>query len=229
MKKTFVLLSILRKRAKQLQKEKSITWHQALDESAKEFGCANYQNYKNISEAHLRQYKSDVEVFFKNILSEADISKKMELATTAMENLETPLRDLFDILKQFQHLEETVQAICEKLNLMEAEIELFLFNDFLADEGRYEINSRAPNFIAKEISISNLTYEMDEDVLCVDGNYVLKTEFEFELDEDDPISKNERFKGREFDGSFGVEIDRNKKITFVHSDIGGEFESLYQG
>lgn len=224
MKKTFVLLSILKKKARQLQKEKSLTWHQALNESAKEFGYTNYQNYKNISEAHLKQYKSAMEVLLKNISLETDIPKKMELAISSMENYETPLRDLFDILNQFQHSEEIIQVVCEKLNLMKEEIQLFLFNDFLTDEGKNEINFRAPHFIAKEISISDLTYEINEDALYVDGNYVLKTEFEFELDANDPTSKDERFKDREFEGSFGVEVDANKNITFVHSDMSTDNE-----
>ncbi|MFT4060671.1 MAG: hypothetical protein QM652_14145 [Legionella sp.] len=136
-----------------------------------------------------------------------------------MENHEIPLRDLFDILQQFQHSEETVQVICQKLNLLKDAIESFLFNDFLTDAGRSEINFRASNFIAKEVSISDLTYQIEEDLLYVDGDYLLKTEFEFELDENDPISKDERFKDRQFDGSFGVEINRNKNIIIVHSDM----------
>lgn len=41
-----------------------------------------------------------------------------------------------------------------------------------------------------------------QDTLIVDGQYHLKTEFEFEIDEDDPISKDERFNDREVFGSF---------------------------
>lgn len=219
MKKTFILLSVIKKRARQLKNENSLTWHQALDASAKEFGYTNYQNYKNISEANLRQYKSVMEIFLKDISLETDLSKKIELAISSMEKYETPLRDLFDILTQFQHSEDIIQTVCEKLSLMKNEIQLFLFNDFLTEEGKYELNFRAPNFIAKEISISELTYEFNDSVLYVDGNYILKTEFEFELDENDPISKDERFNDREFEGSFGLEIDANKEITFMHSDM----------
>lgn len=36
----------------------------------------------------------------------------------------------------------------------------------------------------------DLTYEIDDGVLCVEGRYALKAEFEFALDEDDPISND---------------------------------------
>lgn len=218
MKKTFVLQSVLEKRARELKKEKTLKLHQARDEAAKEFGFSNFKHYKNSSEADIKRYKSSLEVLFKNISVENDISKKIKLAISFMQSHETPFRDLFDILELFQYSEEAIQAICERLGLMNDEIQSFLLNEFLSEEGRYEINFRAPYFIAKEVSISNLTYEINDDMLCVDGHYVLKTEFEFELDED--VENDGRFNDREFDGSFGVEVDRNKKITMEHSDMG---------
>ncbi len=72
-----------------------------------------------------------------------------------MQNYEAPFRDLLNILKQFQNSEEAIQNVCEKLNVMEEEIRLFLFNNFLTEEGEYEINFRAPGFIARELSISD--------------------------------------------------------------------------
>lgn len=219
MKKTFVLLSILKKKAKQLKKENSLTWHQALDDAAKEFGYSNFKNYQNISEAGVNQYKVAVEAILKNMSLEKDMFKKMELVISFMQNYEAPFRDLLNILKQFQNSEAAIQNVCEKLNVMEEEIRLFLFNHFLTEKGEYEINFRAPNFIARELSISDLTYEIDETLLCVDGNYVLTTKFEFELDENEPGNTNDFFKDREFDGYFEVEIDLNKEITFVHSDM----------
>jgi hypothetical protein len=160
-----------------------------------------------------------LEVLLENISSENDISIKMELAISFIQNYKMPFRNLLEILKEFTHSEESIQTLCEKLNLMRDEIQSFLFNDFLTEEGKEEINFRAPYFIAKNISVSGLTYELDGDMLCVDGDYVLKTEFEFELDKKDSTSKDERFEDREFNGTFGVEIDMNKKITFVHSDM----------
>ncbi|PJD92934.1 MAG: hypothetical protein CK424_05040 [Legionella sp.] len=227
-KKSIVLLSFIKQRARQLKKERSFSQSQAYDEAAKEAGFSNYKNYLNLSEANRKQSKPGKEALLKKILSENETPKKIKLAIAFIQNYGAPFRETLGILKQFQYSETAIQAMCEELNLMKYEIQSFLFNDFLTDEGRYEINFRASNFIAKEVSISDLTYEIDEGVLCVEGRYVLKAEFEFELDEDDPINKAERFKNREFDGSFGIEIDQNKKITFVHSDIGEEFEGLYQ-
>ncbi|WP_019218440.1 hypothetical protein [Legionella tunisiensis] len=209
----------LKQEAKKLQKSRNLSRSKALDEVSKKYEFSNYRHYLNVYESNRKKFASTKHVLLKNISLEKDMHKKMELALSFIRNFKIPFRDLLDILKQFQHSERAVQAICEKLNLMKGEIQKFLFNDFLTDEGQYEINFRAPNFIAKEIVINGLTYEIDKDKLCVDGDYVLKTEFEFELDENDPNSKDERFKDREFDGSFGVEIDRNKEIIFVHSDM----------
>ena len=165
MKKAFVLLSILKKRAKQLKKEKFLSWHQALDEASKEFGFSNYKNYKNIFEA--------------------------------------------------QHTEAMEYCLKE----ISPKIESFMLKTFLEDKGRAEINFRAPYFIAKEVSINDLAYETNETGLYIAGNYILKAEFEFGLDENDPISKDARFNDREFDGWFGVKIGKDKKIILMFSDM----------
>lgn len=95
---------------------------------------------------------------------------------------------------------------------MKDEIQSYLFNNFLTDEGQFEINFRAPYFIAKDISISNLTYEINENTLCVDGNYILKAKFDFEniqlLNEED--RKDERYNDLLFSGSFGITIDKDE-------------------
>lgn len=225
--KTPVSLTFLKKLAKKLKKEKSLRQHQALDEASKQLGHSNYRNYLNISKANRKQPESDKEVLLKNIYSENDMSKKLELAISFIQNYETSFQNLLGIVKLFQHSEENLQFFCEKLNLKN-KIQSYLLKDFLTDEGKAEIHFRQPYFIAKEISLSDLTYEIDDDMLCVDGNYYLKTEFEFEIDENDPISKDNRFNDRKLFGSFEITIDKNQKIIIVHSDIGEEFDGVFQ-
>ncbi len=207
--------SFLKQKARQLKKGKSINQHQALDEAAKLYGFSNYKHYMNVLEAGCKRK----DAHFKSLSFEKDIAKKIELAINFFNNFKVPFREQLEVLMLFQASPSAVQTLCEKLELMKDELEQFLFNDFLTDEGKYEITYRAPHFIAKKLATSDLTYEIRDGALCVDGQYILTTEFEYELEADDPISKDERFNDRDFDGCFGVAIDMNRKISFVHSDM----------
>lgn len=206
--------SFLKQKARQLKKEKSINQHQALDEAAKLYGYSNYKHYLNVLEVVSKRKVTH----FKNISLEKDSFKKIELAVNFIHTFKVPFHEQLEVIQLFYD-PAAVQSLCEKLGLMKDEIEQFLFKDFLTDEGKYEITFRAPHFIAKKLSTSDLTYEIQDGVLCVDGQYILTTEFEYELDADDPISKDQRFNDRDFDGCFGVEIDMNKKISIIHSDM----------
>lgn len=212
--------TFLKQEAKKLKKSQGLLMSKALDEVSKNYGFSNYRHYLNVYESNLEQLNFSKEVFLKSISSEKDTLKKINLVVSFVRNFKTPFRESFDILVQLKRSKAAVQSICKELNLMKNEIENYLLNDFQTDEGQCEISFRSPNFIAKNISISELTYKINEGVLCVDGNYALTTEFEFELNEDDPVSNDDRFKNRKIEGSFGVEIGRNKNITLVHSDMG---------
>ncbi|QIN33801.1 hypothetical protein [Legionella longbeachae] len=81
----------------------------------------------------------------------------------------------------------------------------------------------ASNFIPKDISIHDLMYKIEDDKLSVfEADYKVKLAFDFEnirpVNDDD--YKDERFNDCQISGTFGVEIDRNKQITYLHSDIG---------
>lgn len=206
--------SFIKQKARQLKKERSISQSQALDEAVRLFGYSNYKHYLNVLEIN-QKHK---EILLQNISAEKDASKKKKLAFSFIQNFKIPFHEQLNILKLFKN-PHAMQTLCKKLNLMKDEIESYLFNDFLTDEGQFEIDFLAPNHMAKKLSINNLTYEIHGDSLFVDGNYVLTTECEFELDENDPISKDDRFNHQEFNGSFEIEIDTTKKITIVHSDI----------
>lgn len=223
---SIVTPSFLKQKARQLKKEKSITQSQALDEAARFFGYSNYKHYLNILDAGSKLKEN----LLKEIYSEKDILKKKELAIHFIKNFKTLFHEHLDILKMFQDSDysDTVQTICEKLNLIKDEIQSYMIEDFLTEEGKYEIHSLQPYFIAKEISLSDLAYEIDGDMLSVDGSYELKTKFDFEnIIVNEEELKDERFNDRELFGTFEIRIDRNKKFTIVHSDIGEEMKGSF--
>lgn len=230
--KPIVLLSTLKKKAKQIKKERSLSWHQALDEASIYFGYSNYKNYRNSSRAMQIQPKPIKEVILKEISLENDIPKKMALAISFIKNYEIPFHDLFDIIKLFQHSDESLQGVCDKSNLKTA-IQDALFRDFLTDEGIYEIHFRQPYFLPKDLSLSEISYEYrkDEDVLYIDGDYNLTTTFDFEniILENEGDCKDQRFNDRKLFGTFGITIDKNKNISIIGSDINEEIDGQFYG
>ncbi|MCL9685872.1 hypothetical protein MJ258_17445, partial [Legionella sp. EUR-108] len=120
------------------------------------------------------------------------------------------------ILKLYQHSDD-FQSTCQKWELMKNEIQNSLLNEFLTETGQYEIDFRPPYYIAKEISLSDLNYEIKEDILCVDGDYDLKIKFHGEVPEN--LKEEPHVKDRVLSGSFGIKIDPNKVITIPHLNI----------
>lgn len=258
MKRSFVSPSFLKQKARQLKKEKSLSQSQALDEAARQLGFSNYKNYLNISEANKKQSKPPIAVLLKNISSEKDMFKKMDLAISSIINFKIPFHDQLDILKLFQHSDDfdgsydsdtqavceklklsedlrykvygvqpCLQFVCEKLNLMKDEIQSYLLKELLTDDdsgGIHDIHPEidsADDVITKEFSLKDLIYNIDENILRVEGDYNHKLEFDFEniQVEEGEDHKHAGFNDHEMSGSFGVEIDSNKKITLVHSDM----------
>lgn len=244
MKKTLVLLSILKQKARQFKKELSLSQAQALDEAARYFGHSNYKNYLNC----LRAKRRHKEALLNDISIEKDMTKKSALVISFIQNIKIPFHEQLEIFKLLQDSEEYPQAVyeklnlnsglhdlvdqpwlqfvCEQLNFMKPEIQSHLLDDFLAGEGKDDIESFHPHFIAHEIAISDLMYDIRDDMLFVfDADYKLKLKLDFEnfVFEDKELSKDQRFNDREMSGSFGVTIDRNKKISFLHSDMSYDY------
>ena len=212
--------SFLKQKARQLKKEQSLRQSQALDEAAKFYGYTNYKNYRNVILAGNKRKES----YFKSISSENDLLKKAELALSFIQNYKIPFNEQLDILKLLER-SEPVQSVCEKLNLMNDEIQACLLKDFQTEEAKKEIHWSHAYLFAKEISISDLDYEVVGDMLCIEGDYVLKTESE--LDAGDSVSKDRHINDRELFGTFGVRIDEDKNITILHSDIGEEVSGTF--
>jgi hypothetical protein len=218
---TLISPTFLKQEAKKLQKSLGLTWHEALNEISKKYGFSNWKHFLNVSEA-LKQKLS----------LENDMSKKIEFVFPFLQSSQMPFHEQLDILKLFQHPEDK-QAMCEKWNLMKDEMHGALFNEFLTEEGKYEIHFRHPEYIAKEISLRDIEYELKGNMLCVDGEYELKIKFDsegiyivegserikFGSEVPDRYKELPHFKERVLSGSFGIKIDSNKKITIPHLNI----------
>ncbi|KTD01969.1 hypothetical protein [Legionella feeleii] len=213
MKKSLVSPSYLKQKARQLKRDNSLSQSQALDETARQFGFSNYKNYRNLLNDNNKQPLED---YLKRIYSENDMLQKMDIAISLIQNHEIPFQVLLEILKQLQHSQEAMRSLCEKSKLKN-DIQSFLLDDLRADEGK-EIEMYAPYFTATKISLSNLIYEIEEDTLCVDGDYDIKLEFDGEIPEHYKDYPN--FEVRSMFGDFEIEIDKNKRITIQNSSIG---------
>lgn len=222
MKKSLVLLSFLKQRARQLKKEKALSSHQALNEASRELGYCNYKNYLNLLEAERRQYKSPKNVLLQKMSAENNMSKKVGLAIPFIQSPETPFQDSLDILKLFQYSEKDLQFVCEKSNLRN-EIQQYWFDDYLNGEGKCEISAFNEYYIAKDLSLRGLHYKLDEDMVCVDGEYDLTIEFGHELEDESYREKYPHFKDHLWWGDFEITINSNKEIAVVNASFGFNF------
>jgi hypothetical protein len=225
---TLVSPKFLKQEAKKLKKILGISHCEALDEVSKKYGFSNYRHFLNFYE----KSKLSKNLVLKSISLKNDMSKKIEFEIPCLENSQMSFHKQLEILKFFQDSDH-VQAMCEKWDLMKDKMQSALFDEFLTEQGLYEIDFRHPYFIAKEISVSDLMYEIKGDVLCVDGDYDLKIKFdsegftliegseliEFGSEVPDRYKEQPHFKERFLSGSFGIKIDMNKKIIIPHLNI----------
>lgn len=172
--KPIVLRSFLRQRARQLQREKSLSWHQSLDEAAQEFDHPNYKNYKNALEAYQKEFASNKDLFLKNISSETDISKKIDLAAAFIKDNLIPFTDLVWILEPFKNPYE-LHLVCEKANLKD-DVRTFMLDGFNSESGRKHIASLCQNYKIKELFLVNVRYEISQDKVHINCLYQLVVE-----------------------------------------------------
>lgn len=189
------------------------------------------------------QRESAFKALLELISLEEDIFKKSQLAISFIQNSKFQFHEILNILQLFQNIDTDkplaykklsldadlhdliqpwFQYVCEQLRLMKDEIQSYLFHDFSEDSGQKDIEDLYPYFIAKELTISNIMYEIVNDMLSIEADYLLKLDVDnSRITFENELSKGERFKARETFGSFGVTVDRNKKIDMVHCDIAG--------
>lgn len=207
-----------------------------------EFELHKRSNKINISSSNLAsQRESSFKSLLELISLEKDMLKKSQLTISFIQNSTFHFHEVLDILKLFQNIDidkhlaykklrldnelhdliqPWIQYICEQLMLMKDDVQRYLFNDFL--EKPEDLKDIHPYFIAKELTVSNLMYEIGNDSLHIEAEYLLTLELDNSrilLDEE--VAKEMRFKEDKASGSFGIKIDRNKKIHMEHCDIDG--------
>lgn len=218
MKKPLVSPSFLKQKARQLKKEKSLTQHQALEEASKLLGFSNYRNYLNLLESSTPKPKPATEEQIEAVrVEKEDIALKRAHSLIAeTEKSKAQLPELLTNLKSVENSETDVQSICENSQSLHQYLELNFFSDFLRDED-CEIEDFAPYHIAKGVSLKNLVFRLEDDLLFVEGDYDLTLEFAFDYDKDDT---SDTFKDQEMFGSFELTINENLEINFENQDIG---------
>ncbi len=227
MNKSLVSPSYLKQKARQIKRERSISQSQSLDEAAKLQGFSNYKNYLNVL-ASSKQSDSSKDSFLKAIFSEKDISKKAALTISSIHKFKNAFSDLFAVLGQIQDSEEAVQSVCEKSTLKN-DIQAGLLNYFLEAKEDVQALPLKDHFLAKVVSVKELTYELVEDELRVSGNYDIEFEFEFN-DVPDDMKHLPHFSRDPMFGDFEVTIDKDKKMTFENPNIGeDDGETVYMG
>lgn len=207
---TMISPTFLKQEAKKLKKRLGISHLKALDEISKKYGFANFRHFLNFYE--------------KSKSSEAcnEISRKKNSPIIHTDSHLYQIANLsfdkqMEILKLYQDSED-IQSTCKKWNLMKDEIQRALFNEFLTDVGEYEIQFRHPYFIAKELNLNELEYEIKGEMLCIDGHYELTIKFDSD-DIPDNYKNEPHFKDRILSGSFGIMIDLNQAVTIDHLNI----------
>lgn len=203
--------NFLKQKAKKLKKILGISHHEALDEVSKRFGFSNFKHYLNFSK---KIYPND------NFIIKEPSAKiedyKILLGIPDQQGSDLSFSEQLEILKLYKHSDD-FQSTCQKWELMKNEIQNSLFSEFLTAKGEYEIGFRHPHYVAKDISLSDLRYEIKADILSVDGDYDLRIKFNGEVP--DNLKDEPHVKDRVLSGSFGIKIDKSKVITVIHLNI----------
>ncbi len=206
-------------------KNLGISHHEALYLNSKKYGFSNYKHYLNA-------LASSIPLMEITCTSEHPASQNIELEISLYDNSQLSFQEKLAILQSIRNPDD-MQARCINWALMQDEIQTTLFDEFLTKKGKYEIQFREANFVAKAISISDLSYEIIDGLLCVNGEYDLNIKFdsegfcliegseviEFGLDVPEQYKEYPHFKERSLSGPFGIKIGMNEKITILHLSI----------
>lgn len=227
-----VPLSYIQRKAKQLKKENpNLKHHQALDESSKSFGHANFKNYKNDAKSYDEWLTVALEVGADVAMHEQaeKMAAKFSLVDPLFQNFKVPVQDLISTFKRKKHLDVEVQSICEKESSLKEYLELFFLKDSL-DDIDWDLVTIAPYHIPSHATVKNLIYKYgkdafdeptDAEVICVEGEYEIVCKIMFEHTKEDIAATVDGF----FDdcilaGTFELTIDENKNIIVGDIDIG---------
>lgn len=221
MKKSLVSPSFIKQRARQLKRKKSLSQSLALDEAAREAGHTNYKNYLNLLTVNRKQSELSKSSHFENLYSEKDVSKKISLAMALVQKFKTSYQDLLAILDQIQHSDEAVQSLCEKSTLKD-DAQTSLLQYFPESKDDVQALPLMEHFVAKKVSVKDLTYEFDSDKIRINGNYDIGFEFEYDVPQE--MKHQSHFNRDPMFGDFEMTMDKNKKISIENPSIGDFFE-----
>lgn len=223
--KSIVSRSFLKQKARQIKKEKSLSQIQALNEAAVGFGFTNYKNYLNSIVANQKNTKIDSENLFEKLAAISDSTKKSDYAFSIVKNSQLSFKEHVELLEVLDESQGLVQSFASRIEFLKVEIEKHFIDDFTVGEGVNSIDDIFQYFVFKDISIRDLEYELNGNGLRIDGVYDLNVKFDFEtitlVDEND--REDERFNDRKIEGSFGLTIDMDKKITIEYDDVSYDY------
>lgn len=221
MKKPLITPTFLKQKARQLKKEKSISLHQALDETAVQYGFANYKHFLNEWESNQRpESKSDIDALLKRVSSEKEMSRKLEVAIPFVQNNRMSFPDMFTLFEQFRQSADAVQTICENSFFLDHVVNTMMLEYFRQSKADVQALPLKEHFIAKNVVVEDLECELITERLNVKGLYTIEFEFEHfdELEED--MKQLPHFNRPPMFGQFELTIDRNKQVTIANPTIG---------
>lgn len=227
MNKSLVSPSFLKQKARQIKKEKSLSQNEALDEAAKSLGYSNYKNYLNALESNRKDIESSKDNLLKNIALERNETKKLELGIFYIQKFGKIIHHLLEVLKYFKHSKDHVQSICESSSLKN-DIQASFLNYFTESKKDVQALPLMQYFVADNVSITGLSYELRDEEIYVDGNYDISFKFEFEVPDENKHLPH--FYREPMFGTFGVVIDKNKGMIFDNPTIGQDIDNVsYMG
>lgn len=231
MKKALVTPTFLKQKAKQLKKSKSISLHQALEETAIHYGFSNYKNFLNEWESNRKpSSRSEIDTLLKDITSEEQMTKKLDLAVPFLQNNKMSFPEMFELFEKFQQSQEAVQTVCENSFFLDHVVRTMLLEYFQKCKADVQALPSRENFVAKNIVIEDLVCGLITERLNVKGLYTIEFEFEHLADVEEHMKNMPHFNRDPMFGQFEMTIDRSKQVTIANPTIGEIFEGqLYIG
>lgn len=229
-----VPLSHIQRKAKQLKKENpGLKHHHALDEAAKSFGHNNFKNYKNVSESFGEWLSIALERGRDAAMEEQNkkLMAKFSKLIPKLENFKVPIKELINIFKDKKLTDEEIQRMCENEFSLKEYLELYFLTDSVGNDD-WDLVTDCPYHIPNKVNLKNLKFkygkdEFDEptheEVLYVEGEYVIECKIMFEHNQQDIDARIDGFFDDHFlAGYFDLTIDKNKTINLINID--GSFE-----
>lgn len=221
MKKSLVTPTFLKQKAKALKKEKSISFHQALEETAIQCGFANYKHFLNDWEANQQpKSASDIADLLKKLSSEKDMVQKLELAIPYVLVNKLSFPEMFDIFEHFREDDDAFQLICKSTFFLDHVLRTMLLQYFQRCKEDVQALPLNEHFIASDIVVEEISCELLTERLAIKGLYTISFEFEHLSSVPEDMKHMSHFNRDPMFGQFDLTIDRNKQVTIANPTIG---------